>query len=71
MSGSLRAHMHRGSEPKPSLVTSSRFPPPSPPGAADGSNRGRFTSIQQVRSTVVGLSVHRHVVKEDWLQIQI
>lgn len=46
--------------------------PHSPPGTADGSNRVKFTSIQQVRSKAVCLRVHRHVIKEeDWLRIQI
>lgn len=65
MSSCLRVQVLRGSEPKTSPATSKAVvSPPSLPETADGSNRGRFTSIQQVRSKAVCLRVRRHVLKE-------
>lgn len=66
MSSRLGVQVLCGSEPKTSPATSKAVvSPPSPPGTADGSNCGKFTSMQQVRSKAVRLCMHRHVVKEE------
>lgn len=65
MSSCLRVHVLHGSELKTSPATSKAVVSlPSLPGIADGSNRGKFAGIEQVRSKAECLRVRGHVVKE-------